>query len=98
MPCFALCVDWPVTQLELKANNAVQKYRCPQAQCGKQYTSMDVWQMVPRDNVGTGRKELCCAICGTDVVMVLDEGGKQLGTMEDKKERKKVGVVCGCVQ
>lgn len=95
-----LCVHWPATQLELKANNAVQKYRCPQAQCGKQYTSMDVWQMVPRDNVGTGRKELCCAICGTEVVMVLDEGGKQLGTMEDKKERKKVGVgvVCGCVQ
>lgn len=76
-------------QLELKSNNAIQKYKCPQAQCGKQYTSMDVWQMVPRDN-GSGKKELCCAICGTEVVMVLDEGGKELGTMEDKKERKKV--------
>jgi hypothetical protein len=75
-------------QKEIRGGNAVQLYKCPVPDCGKEYSSMDVFELLSRDPGGGGR--LTCGICGTEIEMVLDEGGKQLGSMEDKKERIRV--------
>lgn len=59
---------------------------------------MDIWQLVTPGRKGEDPK---CSICGTSVVMVLDESGNVLGTLEDKRERQRVrlsgiAVVAGC--
>lgn len=73
-------------QKELKSSNAEMRYKCPHRQCSKEYTSMDMWQLIT-----PGVKEdPKCSVCGTKVVMVLDEGGTVLGTLEDKRERQRV--------
>jgi hypothetical protein len=77
-------------QKEIKADHTEQRYKCPQKQCGKEYTSMDMWQLVSPAAGRDGKTTPRCTICGTEIVMVLDEGGKALGSMEDKKRRQRV--------
>jgi hypothetical protein len=79
----------------------VQRYKCSAKHCGKQYTSMDVLQLLPsKEAAGRGCRDLLCAVCGAAVEMFLDEKGHQTGNMEQKKENQRVGdtaVLCWAV-
>lgn len=101
---FFSCVTCFV-QKEIHNDDAVQRYKCSHPQCGKQYTSMDVTELVswgpasmaPGKGAAASKPAFSCSICGSEVAMVLDEGGKELGSMEDKKERRQVGKCEGLV-
>jgi DNA-directed RNA polymerase subunit RPC12/RpoP len=79
-------------QAEIRNDSVTQTYRCSHPKCGKTFTSMDVWQLLPSAAaVAAGASsQLSCSICGSEIKMTLDESGRELGSMEDKKERQKV--------
>jgi hypothetical protein len=89
VPC---CVSLPASQAEIRNDSAVQAYRCSHPKCGKAFNSMDVFQLMPSaaQVAAGGSSQLSCSICGSEIKMTLDEGGRELGSMEDKKERQKV--------
>lgn len=86
LPCW-LCLS---PQKEIRNNNAVQEYKCTHPQCGKEFSSMDVWQLISRDGSATSKNTFSCTICQSEVQMKLDLDGKELGSMNDKKQRQQV--------
>eukprot|EP00879_Flechtneria_rotunda_P016341 GHRR01017097.1.p1 GENE.GHRR01017097.1~~GHRR01017097.1.p1 ORF type:complete len:469 (+),score=207.91 GHRR01017097.1:1151-2557(+) len=75
---------------EIRGGGQVQQYKCTHPDCGKEYSSMDIFDLLPLPgDTGSRSKELACGVCGSPIEMILDEGGKTLGTMEDKKQQIK---------
>jgi hypothetical protein len=53
---------------------------------------MDVFNLMPMP--GSSNRQLSCDICGSEIEMVIDEGGQVTGSMEDVKARKAVRLRC----
>jgi hypothetical protein len=49
---------------------------------------MDVFNLMPMP--GSSSRQLSCDICGSEIEMIIDEGGQVTGSMEDVKARKAV--------
>jgi Pyruvate/2-oxoacid:ferredoxin oxidoreductase delta subunit len=49
---------------------------------------MDVFNLMPVP--GSSSRQLSCDICGSEIEMVIDEGGQLTGSIEDVKARKAV--------
>lgn len=75
----------------MRGGATLQQYRCPNPACGKAFNSLDVFNLMPTP--GSGSRQLSCDICGSEIEMVIDDGGQTTGSMEDRKERIKVGVL-----
>eukprot|EP00878_Enallax_costatus_P012602 GHUV01013161.1.p1 GENE.GHUV01013161.1~~GHUV01013161.1.p1 ORF type:complete len:340 (+),score=99.65 GHUV01013161.1:363-1382(+) len=67
---------------ESKNKDTEQKYKCPNLPCGKEYSSMDVFDLMT-----PGTTELRCGICGTPIELLMADG--RTGTADERKERIK---------
>ncbi|KAF6265338.1 hypothetical protein COO60DRAFT_1623957 [Scenedesmus sp. NREL 46B-D3] len=74
-------------QKQMRGGAMLQQYRCPNPACGKAFNSLDVFNLMPTP--GSGSRQLSCDICGSEIEMVIDDGGQTTGSMEDRKERIK---------
>eukprot|EP00882_Tetradesmus_deserticola_P018627 GHRQ01020007.1.p1 GENE.GHRQ01020007.1~~GHRQ01020007.1.p1 ORF type:complete len:392 (+),score=187.73 GHRQ01020007.1:621-1796(+) len=74
-------------QKQIRGGATLQQYRCPNPACGKAFNSLDVFNLMPTP--GSGSRQLSCDICGSEIEMVIDDGGQTTGSMEDRKERMK---------
>jgi hypothetical protein len=83
MPCLLSFI----LQRQIRGGAKLQQYRCPNPACGKSFTSMDVFSLMPSSN--SSSKQLTCDVCESEIEMVIDDGG-QTGTMDDMKARKNV--------
>jgi hypothetical protein len=79
-----------ILQKQIRGGATLQQYRCPNPACGKSFNSMDVFNLMPVP--GSSSRQLSCDICGSEIEMVIDEGGQLTGSMEDRKERIKVSM------
>jgi hypothetical protein len=77
----------------IHSQEVIQKYRCPNPLCGKEYDSMQVFEL--QQNAASGGRagvvELLCMVCNEEVQQVISEGADQeLGDEAARKKKIKV--------
>lgn len=71
-------------QRELEGGEAVQQYKCSESYCGRQYTSLDILNIISME---TG--QMTCEVCQGEVKQVNTVTGQAINA-DQQQQRKKV--------
>ena len=81
----------------IDAQDVIQNYKCPNPLCGKEYDSMQVFELQHNAGSAVGTVQLLCMVCDTEVQQVISEGHgdkSKLGTEHDRRQAIKVRRCC----